>query len=210
MSIHDIQANLSGVYSIRSEFCEKLYIGSSICIKKRVREHRYRLRNDIHNNKKLQDDWNHFGETSFVFSIVEECNADEIKQREQYYIDKYFDSGTMYNLCPNSNSSLGYKHDEDKIKKMKENKKGENNPMYKRHHSEASRMKIAKSQTGEGNPVAKLTENDVIEILIHTRDKTMTHEALAIRFGTSITNVSNIKNGKRWGYLKEIRSDLYE
>lgn len=201
---------MAGVYIIKNSINDMFYIGSSIKIKKRIREHVNMLKNNTHYNKRMQDDWNELGEGYFSFEILEECKESEVYVIEQKYIDRYFNSGMMYNLCPKSDSSLGFKFDEDKKEEMKRLKGKENNPMYGKHHMNSSKRKMRDKNKGIGNGNAKLSEEDVISILLNLKTNKTTLETLANTFDTSVTNISNIKNGKRWGYLKERMPELYE
>jgi hypothetical protein len=58
----------------------------------------------------------------------------------------------------------------------------------------------SRDDTGELNPCAKLTENQVIEI-INTPKTYGSGRKLASKFNTSPQNISDIRNHKRWKYL---------
>lgn len=64
---------LSGVYEIRNALNNKRYIGSSINIYRRWRDHKRMLNLSVHPNKHLQSAWNKYGEKHFVFKILETC-----------------------------------------------------------------------------------------------------------------------------------------
>lgn len=64
---------LSGVYEIRNALNNKRYIGSSINIYRRWRDHKRMLNLSVHPNKHLQAAWNKYGEKHFVFKILETC-----------------------------------------------------------------------------------------------------------------------------------------
>jgi group I intron endonuclease len=75
-----------GIYKIRNIVNDKCYYGSSKDIKKRWKRHRNDLKNNNH-NPLLQRAWNKYGESNFVFEIVEECNECELLKIEQKYLD---------------------------------------------------------------------------------------------------------------------------
>ena len=77
-----------GVYKILNTVNNKPYIGSSVNIATRWGKHKSLLRYDKHENMKLQNAWNKYGEEAFVFLILEECEIDELLIREQYYLDQ--------------------------------------------------------------------------------------------------------------------------
>lgn len=85
-----------GVYQILNLKNDKIYIGSSSHmnggIKRRWYEHVTALQNNCHANTHLQRAWNLYGAENFQFSIIENIDRDKQKilEREQYYIDYFF------------------------------------------------------------------------------------------------------------------------
>lgn len=90
----------SGVYSITNTVNDKQYVGSSKFIDKRLREHRWRLKNDRRSNDHLQRTWNKYGKESFEFGILEKCEKDRIVEREQHWIDILGVVENGYNIRP--------------------------------------------------------------------------------------------------------------
>jgi group I intron endonuclease len=93
-----------GIYYIKNIQNSKIYIGGSTEISRRIRDHKYRLRGNKHENISLQNDWNTYGENSFEFGILEPCVKERINEKEEYYINHYFD------LLYNSSKKSGYSH----------------------------------------------------------------------------------------------------
>ena len=77
-----------GIYRIRNLLNDKCYYGSSKQIEKRLIRHKRELKNNTHINCVLQRAWDKYGEESFVFEIVEECDIDVLLEIEQKYLDK--------------------------------------------------------------------------------------------------------------------------
>ena len=77
----------TGVYSITCAATNAVYIGASVRIYSRWSQHRGLLRTGKNPCSLLQQAWTQFGEAAFVFAIIEECAADALRQREQFYID---------------------------------------------------------------------------------------------------------------------------
>ena len=90
-----------GVYQIINLKNNKIYIGSSIDIRKRIRDHLYNLKINSHHSSHLQNSWNQYGSQCFQFKIIELINYNEeeyvskkdyisfLRKREQYYLDKF-------------------------------------------------------------------------------------------------------------------------
>lgn len=91
-----------GIYKIVNCKNNKIYIGSSANIYERFKAHKRKLTNDCHYNNLLQKEWNEYGEDSFIFSIIEECNVNYLLEREKYYISLYdtLNQKHGYNLAP--------------------------------------------------------------------------------------------------------------
>ena len=112
-----------GIYKIKCKKNNKVYIGQSSDIKSRFRNHKSSLKNNKHENNYLQYSYNKYGENSFTFELLEECDQNVLNEREIYWM-KFFDSlnrNKGYNLepggCANKNLSI------ETINKISETKK---------------------------------------------------------------------------------------
>lgn len=102
--------NASGIYSIVNLLDGKLYIGSAVNIRARWYEHRQDLRDGTHHCKPLQHAFAKYGAESFVFRVIEYCDADHCVNREQYWMDRTecFNRQKGYNIRAFAWSALGY------------------------------------------------------------------------------------------------------
>ena len=93
---------MTGIYKITNLINGKVYIGQSINIDKRIKEHFWKAQNskDISFNSILHQAIRKYGKENFLCEIVEECDIDIIDERERFYI-KYFNS-----LSPNGYNIL--------------------------------------------------------------------------------------------------------
>lgn len=96
---------ISGIYKIENIVNGKLYIGSSIDIYKRWKEHKTELENKCHHSIHLQRAWDKHGEENFKFEILEVFNGEREKlfELEKYYLDTYkcCDFTNGYNISDN-------------------------------------------------------------------------------------------------------------
>lgn len=102
----------SGVYCITNRVDDRVYIGSSNCLRIRFSGHKKDLEKNKHNNIHLQRFHNKYGRDKLKFNILEICNIDELLEREQSYLDKGFN---LFNIAkkagtpPTTNRSLSEK-----------------------------------------------------------------------------------------------------
>ena len=75
-----------GIYFISNKVNNKIYVGQSVNIERRWKQHKRELKNNIHENGRLQNAWNKYGEENFEFSICSECKEEQLNTLEQYYI----------------------------------------------------------------------------------------------------------------------------
>jgi group I intron endonuclease len=75
----------SGIYMLLIN--NKTYIGSSVCISKRLFCHRRRLRTGKHANIILVNHFKKYGEKSCFFKVLEYCEQKDLLTREKFYID---------------------------------------------------------------------------------------------------------------------------
>lgn len=80
-----------GIYKITNRINNKIYIGQSINIKKRWKEHIYKsnLSKDISYNSILHSSMRKNGIDNFIFEILKECSYEELDNLETYYISLY-------------------------------------------------------------------------------------------------------------------------
>jgi group I intron endonuclease len=105
-----------GIYCI--EIGERVYIGSSQNIAKRLSEHRKALESGTHYNLKLQRAWVKHGPGEFA--IVEVCERDELIEREQFWIDELRCVELGLNLSPTAGSPRGCKRSEESNEKTRQ------------------------------------------------------------------------------------------
>lgn len=84
---------LPGVYRITNLENGKIYIGGTVDkVKQRFSAHLSNLRLNQHVNSHFQNAWNKYGESAFLFEIVETCFVSDkvyVDAREQWWMDFY-------------------------------------------------------------------------------------------------------------------------
>ena len=80
---------VSGVYQIVNTITGDYYIGSSVDLEKRKKEHFYESTWRDKPNKQLYKDMKQYGKNSFLFKPIWLCNPEELKKYEQIAIEKY-------------------------------------------------------------------------------------------------------------------------
>ena len=121
---------MMGVYQIKCNKNGKCYIGSSININARCRNHLSLLKTGKHYCQYLKIDFFKYGESSLTFSVLKTVtNPDELIKAEQKWLDLL---KPEYNICPVAGSTLGVKvSDETKAKIGKPVKCLEENKTFK-------------------------------------------------------------------------------
>jgi len=159
-----------GIYEIKNSKNGKTYIGSSKNIEKRFKRHLNELSKNKHHNIHLQRAWNMYGSSVFIFDIIEICKIEELKIKEQIFLDDIFETNNhndnYYNIgkksCGGDNISNNPNRDNIIINMTNANKRrydnmsvserkdygykmsGVNNPNYGNRWSDELREHLSK------------------------------------------------------------------
>jgi group I intron endonuclease len=124
----------TGIYELKCIQNNKVYIGSSKNIRRRIVEHINLLKKNKHDNNYLQKTWNKYGEASFSFNCIEplpkKTSKKDILKKEQHYL----------NIIQPWNDKIGFNI--NKQAAQPPTNKGKKHPMYGRHHTEESKAKM--------------------------------------------------------------------
>lgn len=92
-----------GIYKITNKINGKIYVGQSIDIEERWKQHEYKAFNTNSNayNSAIHQAFRKYGVENFEYQVIELCSVEELDEKEIYWIDKL---GTLspngYNILP--------------------------------------------------------------------------------------------------------------
>lgn len=95
-----------GVYLITNTTNGNVYVGQSCRVTRRWHQHLSTLRRGIHSNGHLQRAWNKYGDDSFRFDFIEQCDRAEesLCASEQKWVDLL---RPEYNIAPVAGTNIG-------------------------------------------------------------------------------------------------------
>lgn len=128
----------AGIYEIRNQVNSKRYIGSAVNLRKRWQEHLNGLRHRRHHSQYLQRAFDKYGESAFLFEVLEQTEPEALVAREQHFLDTL---APEYNIASTAGSQLGCRRSPESRRKMSERKKGG-------RLTEEHRRKIGEAQIG--------------------------------------------------------------
>lgn len=207
----------AGVYKIENRANGKKYIGSSLNVSNRERQHFSLLESNRHSNRYLQSEWNKYGMNRFECSILEYVQMEsDLRMREQFWID-YFRSAIRdygYNIVPTVFPVI--RHANESKQKMSISKMGHHVSAETRRlqsvrkrgikrgpHTEEAKQKIGESNAGYEHVSGSqhwnsaLVERDIDEIKARAQCNERIAK-IAEDFGVSRSQIYKIINGQAW------------
>lgn len=137
-----------GIYCFRNKVNGKVYIGKSIDLDRRIKEHYYLLHSNL-DTSRLQTDFNVYGYSSFEVSILEECSKSKINEREIYWI-AFYDARNPekgYNKAKGGEGGCGHPQSVESRTKISEAAKRQHQNMTPEQRAERSEA-ISKASKG--------------------------------------------------------------
>ena len=151
--------NVSGIYGILNRKNNKIYIGQSVNVKKRLENHKSQLVHNKHFNNHLQNSVNKYGINSFEFILLKHCKIQYLNRFEKLFIKKYKSANPMYGYNLEDGGTVNHKVSDETKRKISKANSGENHPLFGKHQSIETRKKlseshkqIGKNHNGELNP----------------------------------------------------------
>lgn len=168
----------SGIYAIENTISKKMYIGSSVNVKKRIAQHFSQLRSKKHNNKHLQASFEKYGEAGFSYRLLEETT--QLLEREQHFLDTL---KPAYNILPVAGRLTGYKHTKETLEKIRKTKAA---------RPTAAQRRLKRSLAQPRKPVDRISSKGV---------RTYPSMRSVAKDGFNVSCVSKCCSGKLRSYL---------
>lgn len=223
---------LIGIYKITNLLNNKSYIGKSIDILERWKQHiEVSQCNKKESYYDLYCDFRKYGINNFSFTILEMCDKGILQEKEQYYIQKYNSYENGYNQIQAKditktdrethlekireainlleNTQLNFKNIADItglsygiVNNINICKSWTSEHNYKSNIRKESNNYIS-IQQGSLNHQSKLTEEDVIEIIKKLKYTDENYKEIARQFNVAVETIKGINYCKRWKHLSK-------
>lgn len=165
-----MEIKYQGIYKIRNLLNGKVYIGQSVDLNTRFKDHKKKCR--CKTNHPLYNTIRKYGLENFEFDVIEHIeDINKLNECEQYWLDYYksYDRNYGYNLCYIAESTRGYKHTEETKQKMSLN---HSKSWLGKKHTEETKRKIGECHVGK--EVSIETRQKLSEINIGKKRKPFT------------------------------------
>ena len=102
MNHWDTVKKVRGIYKVTNKINGKVYIGQSVDIGKRWRQH-MAAKDDIYFHKAIQK----YGVENFEWEVIERCKKKDLDEREIYWIEYYDSFNKGYNCTKGGDGNSG-------------------------------------------------------------------------------------------------------
>lgn len=169
ISCDTIQNNCCGIYLIRNNLNNKIYIGQSVDIKRRAQEHirsgqpeKYSVKSNRDSNVPIHRAMQKYGVQNFTIVVLEKCAKEKLDEREAYWIK----------TLSSTDKNIGYNITEG----------GQNHFAL----------------NGEKHSQAKLSQKQVNEIYNLLKNSSLSFPEIAAKYNISNSTICMINTGKTW------------
>lgn len=198
-----------GVYRIICLPSGRIYIGSSVSMKKRFSEHRSALRYSRHHSLLLQRAWNKHGPDAFKFEPILICSPDDRHFYEQRAIDAFDASNPVVGMnrsavavgSPPSRSFAGRAHSDASRALISERLKGRSvwNKGVPSANKGVPRSDNDKQKIREAKRAGGSISMDIARAMRAVRKETgATAQKIADQFGASLSVTFRVLRNVAW------------
>lgn len=157
------------IYKIENTINKKFYIGKTKDFERRKVRHFWELEHNKHHSQYLQRAFNKYGKENFkMYKVEDNLTEDEATDLEEKLINETYNENYNVSKISSGGDLLRYHPNHDEIvkkisesikerashkeyrKRLSEKMKGENNPMYHKHHTEETKQKMRDNNTRRG------------------------------------------------------------
>ena len=196
-----------GVYCITNKINNKKYVGQSINVPMRLRQHKNKLNSGKHENEYLQASWQKYGANNFHFGILElypVLNKTALDLVEQKYIYALNTMNEEYGYNMKSGGAVCYMSDAVKAKISRANK---GQIPYSKGKPMSDEQKAKISKANKGRKVSPETLAKLKGKPSHNKGKPMSEEQKAkiaiANTGKSVSpetraKISKFNKGRPW------------
>lgn len=167
-----------------------VYVGSTNNSINRWRQHRNYLKNNTHHSDYLQRSWNKYGESAFVFTVVEIVECNNLIEREQFWIDYYLNSGRkVYNMSKIAGAVTGYKWSSEQRSKISKSRTG-------RRFTKEQRQNISDGHAALNTPVDLVSPDGIVYYGVkNIREFCRTHKLISTALSRVVKGQLNQHKG---------------
>jgi group I intron endonuclease len=163
-----------GIYCIENLLDGKRYIGQSIDVIRRIRDHKYLMKKGAEPNKHLKMSCKKYGFDNFRFSILATCPMEELDELEREFIFLYktMDDRFGYNLTDGGNSNKVVSEETKKLFSI----------INRRPCSEEAKRKLSEAHKGKKHSLGhKMPESAKKKLSDYWKGKPQSKELIAKR-----------------------------
>lgn len=135
-----------GIYKITNTLNGKMYIGQSVNVEKRLKDHKnpYNWAREYH--KPLYQAFKEDGIKNFIFEIIEQCKREELDEKEIFWINHYDACENGYNVRSGGGGVAGDNHP---LHKLTEQDVRDIRTKYNNHERRKEVYQLYKDKIGE-------------------------------------------------------------
>lgn len=202
---------VAGIYLITNKINGHRYVGGSLNIERRFKEHK---RGTDANSQAIDKAILKYGKNNFTYQIITELPADwkVISQHEKYWIKFYntFQNKKHYNLTEGGDDvvlwkenhpMLNKKHTKESKLQISKNRKGKcigkDNPMWNKKHDKKTIKKMQEKKKGKNNPRYRHDIPTPQELFNEYNSSNITYKELAAKYNCGVMTIQRrIKKAK--------------
>lgn len=183
----------AGIYVIKNLKDNKVYIGQSRDVERRIYDHKRCLKKKTHYNKYLQRAYDKHGENNFEFSVLCYCEPSELDEKEKCFISEYQSTNPLYGYNLEGGGNFGKEVSEA----VREAKRGAKNPMYGKKISEAHKQALRIKNRAN----SKLFDEKQVADIKRRLAEGERVGAISDSLGVKIATISKIAHLKNWQWV---------